>query len=125
MTSKNNRNSNSIGQIFTPDCVAKFMVKNVVDILGVQNLPIKVLEPSVGEGIFLKNLIDNDFSTIHAYEIDKGLRESLLKSYQEVKFNFRNFLSSSAEEKFDLIIGNPPYLGQNYNAELFQEYGKK
>ncbi len=125
MTSKNNRNSNSIGQIFTPDSVAKFMVKNVVDILGVQNLPIKVLEPSVGEGIFLKNLIDNDFSTIHAYEIDKGLRESLLKSYQEVKFNFRNFLSSSAEEKFDLIIGNPPYLGQNYNAELFQEYGKK
>ncbi|MFX1489118.1 MAG: Eco57I restriction-modification methylase domain-containing protein, partial [Promethearchaeota archaeon] len=32
---------------------------------------------------------------------------------------------SDTTEKFDLIIGNPPYLGQNYNAQLFQEYVKK
>ena len=126
---KRNYNGNeSIGQIFTPKLIAKFMVNNVLKFIG--NLKkdpryIKVLEPSVGKGIFLKYLIQNNFSDIIGYEIDKNLKNYLINAYPGIKFKFENVLGSNFNEKFDLIIGNPPYLGQNYNAEIFQDYVKK
>ncbi len=122
-----NRN-HTIGQIFTPDYIAEFMVKNCVNFIQKNNNKIsrnfKVLEPSAGEGIFLKHLKNNSFSNIYAYEMDLSLKKILTDSFPKIKFRFDNFLSSNISEKFDLIIGNPPYLGQNYNAEIFQEYIK-
>ncbi|MFX1365221.1 MAG: Eco57I restriction-modification methylase domain-containing protein [Promethearchaeota archaeon] len=122
------KNCNVIGQIFTPNYIAKFMVKNILDYIeSFRKKPhsLTVLEPSVGEGIFLRYLLDYGFSNITAYEIDINLKEVLLDSYPQINFKFENFLSSDPNEKFDIIIGNPPYLGQNYNAELFQDYVKK
>ncbi len=120
--------SSTIGQVFTPDYIAEFMVKNVVKFIenyrkNIQEL--NVLEPSAGKGIFLKSLLQNDFSNIIAYEMDIALNPILSKSFSSVEFRFDNFLGSDINEKFDIIIGNPPYLGQNYNAEIFQDYFKK
>lgn len=128
LKNNNKRGYNLIGQIFTPKYIAKFMVNNISNFITTDNKThqdLKVLEPSVGEGIFLKSLIQNNFSDITAYEMDNSLKRNLLKNYPQVKFNFENFLSSDLNEKFDLIIGNPPYLGQNYNAKVFQDYIKK
>ncbi len=128
LKNNNKRGYNLIGQIFTPKYIAKFMVKNISNFITTDNKThqdLKVLEPSVGEGIFLKSLIQNNFSDITAYEMDNSLKRNLLKNYPQVKFNFENFLGSDLNEKFDLIIGNPPYLGQNYNAKVFQDYIKK
>ena len=128
---KNIDNNQSIGQIFTPKFVAKFMVLNCLKIIEnlrkekvfwKSNNGIKVLEPSVGRGVFLKYLIQNNLKDISAYEIDESLRFYLLKTYPHVNFIFDNALGADLNEKFDLIIGNPPYLGQNYNAEIFQTY---
>ena len=128
---KNIDNNQSIGQIFTPKFVAKFMVLNCLKIIEnlrkekvfwKSNNGIKVLEPSVGRGVFLKYLIQNNLKDINAYEIDESLRFYLLKMYPHVNFIFDNALGADLNEKFDLIIGNPPYLGQNYNAEIFQTY---
>ena len=120
--------SSTIGQIFTPDYIAEFMVKNLIKVLEnyrSNTQILKVLEPSAGKGIFLKYLLQNDFSNIIAYEMDTNLNEILTNSFPSVDFRFDNFLSSDINEKFDIIIGNPPYLGQNYNAEIFQDYIKK
>ncbi|MFX1456060.1 MAG: Eco57I restriction-modification methylase domain-containing protein, partial [Promethearchaeota archaeon] len=117
-----------IGQIFTPDIVAEFMVKNISDFIKTEKRDIqkvKVLEPSAGEGIFLTHLLSQSFSDITAFEMDISLKNKLLEFFPNINFKFDNFLSSQAAEKFDLIIGNPPYLGQNYNAEIFQTYIKK
>ena len=121
-------NNNLIGQVFTPNYIAEFMVKNSLKFINNFNKSYKeitVLEPSAGEGVFLKYLIQNNFKNITAYEIDDNLKDSLLKKYPEVNFRFINVLSSDLNEKFDLIIGNPPYLGQNYNAKIFQDYVRK
>jgi len=127
------KESSSIGQFFTPNYVAQFMIKNLLkkwnetnhDLTDIKNIQdLTVLEPSAGEGIFLKYLLQNDLEKITAYELDENLKESLLNLYPNVRFIFENFLSSDVNEKFDLIIGNPPYLGQNYNAKLFQAYVK-
>ncbi|MFX1393859.1 MAG: Eco57I restriction-modification methylase domain-containing protein [Promethearchaeota archaeon] len=117
--------NNSIGQIFTPEHIAEFMVKNIVKILKESDRELqqlKVLEPAVGKGVFLKYLIQNQLTDITAYETDEILKKDLLINYPEVTFKFENFLGSSINETFDVIIGNPPYLGQNYNAEIFQNY---
>lgn len=124
------KNSNSIGQVFTPDYIAEFMVKNLVEFLKREGREDKipaftVLEPAAGEGVFLKYLYNNHFSNITAYELDNCLQRELQKKFPTIEFRFENFFSTGTDEKFDLIIGNPPYLGQNYNAEVFQEYNKK
>ncbi|MFX1302581.1 MAG: Eco57I restriction-modification methylase domain-containing protein [Promethearchaeota archaeon] len=128
LKNKISKMDNRIGQIFTPSYIAEFMVDNILNFLGnsekrPQNL--RILEPSVGEGIFLNYLLKNNLSNITAYEMDNNLKESLVNSYPNIKFKFKNFLGSDPNEKFDIIIGNPPYLGQNYNAEIFQLYVKK
>ncbi len=122
------REGGKIGQIFTPNYIAKFIVKNLFDFIPskVSNpQTLRILEPSAGEGVFIKFLLKNGFSDITAYEMDSTLKNSLVKLYPSVKFKFDNFLGSDLNEKFDIIIGNPPYLGQNYNAEIFQNYVRK
>ncbi len=119
-----------IGQFFTPKYIAKFMVKNIVDYFREfksQKYDVKILEPAVGKGIFLKYLKKYNFSDITAYEIDKKLKNELQKNFPEVKLYFNNFLGSKINEKFDLIIGNPPYLGSNpsNNSKIFQDYVEK
>jgi len=118
-----------IGQIFTPRYIAKFMVSNVLELLEALNYEdrfcikindLKVLDPTTGEGVFLKYLLEYNLTNITAYEIDNRLKSHLVKNYPNVQFRFENFLGSDINEKFDVIIGNPPYLGQNYNAKVFQ-----
>ncbi|UCC20053.1 MAG: N-6 DNA methylase [Promethearchaeota archaeon] len=128
LKNNNSKTDNRIGQIFTPSYIAEFMVNNLmnfIDISGKIPQTLRVLEPSVGEGIFLQFLLKFNFSNITAYEMDYNLKEYLVNSYPNVEFKFENFLGSDPSEKFDLIIGNPPYLGQNYNAPVFQDYIKK
>ncbi|MFX1494117.1 MAG: Eco57I restriction-modification methylase domain-containing protein [Promethearchaeota archaeon] len=134
LKSKINLKNNSIGQIFTPEYIAEFMVKNIVKLIKNNNLfknkqqilsDLRILEPSAGRGVFLKFLIENKFSDITAYETDINLKHRLTKSFPTVKFKFENFLGSDLNDSYDMIIGNPPYLGQNYNAEIFQNYVKK
>ena len=109
----NSKRDNRIGQIFTPSYIAEFMVKNIITFIVKDNKApptLSILEPSVGEGIFLKFLLEHNFSNITAYEMDENLESTLLKSYPTIDFKFKNFLGSNPNEKFDIVIGNPPYL---------------
>lgn len=90
---------NKFGQYFTPKVVADFMIE-MADIS--QNS--KILEPSCGEGIFLERLLQKGFKNLTAYEIDK----ELAKEFHFVKYE--SFVSAKLNEKFDLIIGPPPYI---------------
>lgn len=102
---------NKFGQYFTPKVVADFMIE-MADIS--QNS--SILEPSCGEGIFLELLQQKGFNNITAFEIDQELAQ---------KFDFvryESFVSSKLSEKFDVIIGNPPYIRwKNLEDELKQE----
>jgi len=99
------------GQYFTPDIVADFMI-GVADL----HAETKILEPSCGEGVFLKLLAQKGYKNIVAYEID----HSLAKAHKGVKYE--NFVATEIHEKFNLIIGNPPYIRwKNLDDELKKE----
>jgi len=104
-----------LGQFYTSEEVADFMVS-----LSSNPKDSAVLEPSFGEGIFINSLLKAGFTNIKGYEIDE-------KNYRIVKERFGNkvnieckdYLQTLREEKFDLIIGNPPYVHwNNINEEI-------
>ena len=75
-----------------------------------------VLEPSCGEGVFLKSLQESRFQNLHAYEID----QELSKQFDFVEHS--SFLSVPISEKYDVVIGNPPYIRwKNLEPELKKE----
>ena len=94
-----NLTKNKYGQYFTPDIVANFMI-DLADI----STNTKILEPACGQGVFLELLQKRGFNNIFAYEIDS----MLATDYTFVKHE--SFISANIKEKFDLIIGNPPYI---------------
>lgn len=76
----------------------------------------KVLEPSCGKGVFLDHLVERGFTNLSAYEIDKslGTRHDFVK--------FSSFLSAPLTDKYDVVIGNPPYIRwKNIEPELKAE----
>ncbi|MHB8192943.1 MAG: Eco57I restriction-modification methylase domain-containing protein [Bellilinea sp.] len=89
-----------LGQFFTPKIVADFMVH-----LAKKDAECKVLEPASGRGIFIKVLKENGYKNIVGYEIDPNLDSE----YSELVKN-ESFISANISTKFDLIIGNPPYV---------------
>ncbi|MBP3356897.1 MAG: N-6 DNA methylase [Rikenellaceae bacterium] len=105
------RNKKKYGQYFTTGSVADFMVSLISKPKNSD-----ILEPSCGEGVFLNSLQKNSFSNIHAYEIDSTLNNSF--SY----VRYESFVSSPVSEKFDVVIGNPPYIRwKNLEPDLKEE----
>lgn len=102
---------NKYGQYFTPPVIAEFMV-NLADITTNS----KILEPSCGQGVFLDILQKKGFGNITAIEIDQELA-------QQFPFvRYESFISAELKDKFDLVIGNPPYIRwKNLEIELKEE----
>lgn len=105
---------NRFGQYFTIGLIADFMVTLIS-----HHKDCKVLEPSCGKGVFLDYLVKHDFTNISAFEIDKTLGAK----YDFIKFI--SFLSVPTSDKYDVIIGNPPYIRwKNLEDELKDELEK-
>ena len=89
-TSKDFFNVDQLGQVFTPSFLAEFMA-------GLLKNNGKVLEPSCGDGVFLKYL-----KNFLAIEIDNV--------HAPKEAEIMDFFALPITEKFDSIIGNPPYV---------------
>ncbi|AEE50514.1 Eco57I restriction-modification methylase domain-containing protein [Haliscomenobacter hydrossis] len=106
------------GSFYTPKILADFMVDYIS--LKFEDLAsISVLEPSVGDGVFLKAIYKNEvFSNkIHKIiavekdnnELDKISSEMNNENLSVINADFLNFQHGN-KEKFSLVIGNPPYI---------------
>lgn len=106
-----NMGKNKYGQYFTIEPIAEFMTQLIT-----HDSSARVLEPSCGKGIFLHTLLHSGFKNITAYEIDN----TLSNPYDFVRYE--SFISSTLNEKYDVIIGNPPYIRwKNLEIELKKE----
>ncbi len=104
-------NKNKYGQYFTPQLIVDYMIS-----LSNINKNSSILEPSSGEGIFIDRLKDHGYKNIIAYEIDKQIT---INNKQVI---YKSFISENIDKKFNLIIGNPPYIRwKNLENELKEE----
>jgi adenine-specific DNA-methyltransferase len=105
------KKKNKYGQYFTPPEVAEFMIS-----LSNKDKKSKILEPSCGEGVFLDILETKGFKNVLGCEVDKTL------ATKRTNVIYQSFITSKFKEKFDLIIGNPPYIRwSNLEDELKTE----
>ncbi len=104
---------NKYGQYFTRRTIAEYMTSLIR-----HEKDCHVLEPSCGKGVFLDCLSEAGFENVKGYEIDAELcRETNCE-----KVECKSFLSVPTSEKYDVIIGNPPYIRwKNLEQELKDE----
>ncbi len=89
----------------------------MIKLISEGKLDRKILEPSAGKGVFIKELIDKGFQSVVGLEIDSRLSN---ESPNPIKVG--NFFDVPITEKFDIIIGNPPYIRWKNLTLKFREY---
>lgn len=114
------------GGFYTPAPIAEFILRWGIN--GATDYDI--LEPSCGDGVFLEQLRDNDFkyNSVTAIELDESEAQKAdnvhLPHASVLNTDFHVYCNESLQ-KFDLIIGNPPYIRYQYFDEQQQEEAKK
>lgn len=101
-----NDKKKELGQVFTPLGIAEYMV----DLVYFEEAK-SVLDPAVGDGIFLRclNRKKRDMK-LCAYEIDPDMIELFREKNEfETELYREDYLLSDDDTKYDLIICNPPY----------------
>lgn len=103
------------GGFYTPKSIVDFILKWGFN----ESINYKILEPSCGDGIFLKRIKENQYQydKIKALELNskeaKKTRKLKLKNATIINTDFHKYCNST-RERFDLIIGNPPYIRYQY-----------
>ena len=99
-------NKKKLGQFFTNPVIAEFMVK-----LGYSDNVKKVLDPSVGPGVFIKYLNKiNSKCEKTVFELDQNMIKLFKENVNDnSKIINSDYLKTDIKEKYDLIICNPPY----------------
>lgn len=108
------------GGFYTPAPIAKFILEWALN--GSENSDI--LEPSCGDGIFLEYLKNKNFNSVTAIEIDNEEAQKAsqvpLKDLNIINKDFHEYCNDT-ERKFDIIVGNPPYIRYQYFSKRQQK----
>lgn len=65
----------------------------------------RVLEPSCGEGVFIRPLLEAGAEKIYAFEVDESLKKE-----EGGLIRYESFISAKLDSNVTLAIGNPPYV---------------
>ena len=117
---KENDKNKLLGVYYTPVKLAEYLVYNFIPQSSVNS----ILEPSCGEGVFVRSLMKTCLKNknITAVEIDNKKIESLKEKicFDNIKFLHSDFFDfyKNCKENYDLVIGNPPYIRYQYLNKL-------
>lgn len=109
------------GGFYTPTPIADFILKWAFN----GRSDYDILEPSCGDGVFLELLKDRKYNSVTAVEIDENEAEKAtnidIPNKTLINTDFHVYCNET-EQKFDLIIGNPPYIRYQYfsNEQRFE-----
>jgi tRNA1(Val) A37 N6-methylase TrmN6 len=121
------------GSFYTESKIARWLVQ-----WAIRSPDDSVLEPSFGEGIFIEQafarfrLLKNYSPNITAVELEYDVFEKIKQTFPENNLNAyaADFLSLDVARQFDVVMGNPPYIGikklsqhQKYHArQIIDKY---
>lgn len=111
------------GGFYTPNPIAAFILKWAFN----GNKKLDILEPSCGDGVFLEEIKKGEFeyNSVTGIEYDELEAEKSrnidLKNSKVIHSDFHEFCIGT-KKKFDLIIGNPPYIRYQYFNKKQQKY---
>lgn len=116
------------GAYYTPLKLAEKMVEFFKDDESIKT----ILEPSCGDGVFVDALFETQFlsekKTVTAIEIEKCEAEKLnrkLKGKANINVLNQDFFEfyhkNKEDQKYDLILGNPPYIRYQYLEDKQRE----
>lgn len=135
----------SNGSYYTPTILSDFIIFHIFSKYKFGK-SISVLEPSAGDGVFFDSMFDNQLfagkftlpekMSIRVVEreeaaISKLRQKQLISKPNTVRYFNKDYLTyhSRNTQKFDLIIGNPPYIKSKYltkeQIELCEQVHKK
>lgn len=104
-------NKKETGSYYTPQIMSHFIVEYILN--HVKQNEIDVLEPSVGDGAFIKPLSNSphtiNLTAIDINEVALAQAKVIWKRKRSFFLN-ENFLEYETPNKFDIILGNPPYI---------------
>jgi adenine-specific DNA methylase len=109
------------GGFYTPEPIAEFILRWGIN--GSEHSDI--LEPSCGDGVFLDQLAKNKFkyNSITAIEFDEleaaKADNIVLKNKLVINADFHTYCNNTTN-RFDLIVGNPPYIRYQFFDRLQQ-----
>jgi len=95
-----------LGAFYTDNELVNFLTEKILI-----NNPKRILEPSFGEGVFIKNLYKKKYDgEIVGIEIDKKIFEKFKLNNNKLKLINKNFLEYNENSGYDVIFGNPPFV---------------
>lgn len=118
-------NKKEIGEYYTP----VNLVCSMVEYVKKQISNMDILEPSAGDGRFVKPLLKYNLKSLDCIELFERKCEEIRKISDNRNLNvicndFIDF-SLNSSKKYDLIIGNPPYIKKrNMNREIIDNSSK-
>ena len=105
-----------LGQYFTTN---KMLLDYVLDLI--HNNPDKILEPSMGRGDIISHILNHKQGVkFDTYEIDETIK--FLIDRDEI--NFGDFLKTQITDKYDTIVGNPPFVKRS-GGNLYIDFIEK
>ncbi|MFD2565880.1 Eco57I restriction-modification methylase domain-containing protein [Pseudotenacibaculum haliotis] len=114
------------GGFYTPEAIASFILRWAFN--GKKDLDI--LEPSCGDGVFLEEIQNGNYryNSVTAIEYDKEeankARKIKLSKSRIVNSDFHKYCLGT-KKKFDLIVGNPPYIRYQYFEKEQQKFASE
>ncbi|MEK6776043.1 MAG: class I SAM-dependent methyltransferase [bacterium] len=103
------------GGFYTPKPIAAFILKWGLN----GSSSYDILEPSCGDGVFLEQLKEQNhkFNKVTAIEFDEAEAEKAdnidLESKSIINSDFHLYCNETTE-RFDFVVGNPPYIRYQY-----------
>ncbi len=99
----------NLGQYFTPKKIRRKLIDQLPDEFLNKN-GLKVLDPGCGTGEFLLSVKDRFNSPeLYGWDIDEKMVNISREVVPEAEIKKTDTLKREVRDKFDLIIGNPPY----------------
>ena len=111
-----------LGVVYTPDDVASELTRFALE--RHHRVPNRILEPSAGDGAFLRALADSTKAglSVYGFDIDQEAVDLLKKEFPAANFKCKDFIEYAVDydgPKYDIVIGNPPYIRRhNFGEEL-------